>query len=56
MSDERKNITWTERHEKALQAVHEKLVANGVVFEKAGKPNASAILLYLMEQELRRKK
>lgn len=56
MTDKRKNITWTDRHEKALQAVHEKLTANGVVFEKNGQANASAILLYLMEQELRRKK
>lgn len=56
MTDERKNITWTERHERTLQSAHQRLIDAGIVFEKNGQPNASAIILYALEQIAKRKR
>lgn len=47
---------WTEEHEKALQVVYKKLRADGLPVERNGKPNASAILLYLLERAAKEKK
>lgn len=55
-ADERKNITWTERHERALQSAHQRLIDAGIVFEKNGQPNSSAIILYALEQIAKRKR
>lgn len=51
-----KKITWTERHETALRSAHQWLLDNGIVFEKNGQPNASAIILYALEQVSKRKR
>lgn len=52
MTKSRNNIYgWNEQHDKALMVVFEKLRSQGIPVERNGKPNKSAILLYLLERE-----
>ncbi len=52
----RVNISgWTDEHDTALQTVYAKLKERGLTFDHDGKPNASAILLYLLLQEAKKK-
>ena len=46
---------WTAEHDKMIEVVHKRLQAQGIRFEHDGKPNVSAILLYLLEKESRKK-
>lgn len=41
---------WTEDNDKQLQIVYKHLRGQGIPVERDGKPNASAILLYLLEK------
>jgi hypothetical protein len=55
MSNYRKlNLYLTERHQQALQSVYEQMRAEGLPCEYGGKMNASAVILYALEQQLRR--
>lgn len=57
MDKKRVNVYgWTDEHDKYLQAVYKKLRAQGIPVERDGKPNASAILLYLLEKAAKDKK
>lgn len=47
---------WTGEHDKALETVYTKLKGQGLTFDHDGKPNTSAILLYLLLQEAKKKK
>ena len=56
MGDKRRvNIYgWTDTQQQQLEQVYDRLRAKGLPFERDGKPNVSAILLYLLEQEARK--
>lgn len=56
MTDQRKNISWTDEHETALKAVYERLREDGITLVWKGEPNASAIILYVLKQYVRRKR
>jgi hypothetical protein len=56
MPDNRITVYWTERHEKALQALYEQMRAAGIPCEYNGKPNVSAIIQYALEQATRKTK
>ncbi len=56
LTDQRKNISWSDEHEAALRAVYDRLRENGIVLAWKGEPNASAIILYALEQEAKRGK
>lgn len=47
---ENKKIGWTPRAESALQAVYLQMIALGIPCERSGKPNATAIIQYALEQ------
>lgn len=47
---------WTTDHDKAIEIVYQQLVKQGIRLEHDGKPNTSAILLYLLEKEARKSK
>lgn len=51
MNDNKRTIGWTAIHENALQAVYEQMRAAGIPCERAGKPNATAIIQYALEQQ-----
>ena len=47
---------WTEEHDRDIEVVYKKLAAKGVRgIERDGKPNTSAILLYLLEMAAKEK-
>lgn len=55
MPAQRINISgWTDDDEKALKTVYDILKKQGVVLERDGKPNVSAILLYLLREKARK--
>ena len=56
LPEERKNITWTEEHDRYIKAVYEFLKERGIVLEWKGEPNASAIILYALKQAAKRKR
>lgn len=52
---QRINISgWSDEDTRALEIVHANLKQKGLTMERDGKPNASAILLYLLKQEARK--
>lgn len=52
MTKSRNNIYgWTDEHEQMLMAVYKQLRSAGIPVDHNGKPNRSAILLYLLEKE-----
>lgn len=46
---------WTAQHDQMAAVVYQKLREQGIRFDHDGKPNVSAILLYLLEQAARQK-
>lgn len=48
------NIQKTERLEQALQAVYEQMKADGIPCEYGGKMNAAAVILYALQQQMKR--
>jgi hypothetical protein len=49
------NLYATERLQEALQAVYAQMKRDGLPCEYGGKINASAVILYALEQQKRRK-
>lgn len=57
MKKKRVNIYgWTDDHDAMLQTVFERLRSQGIPVDHNGEPNASAILLYLLEKAAREKR
>lgn len=55
MQKQRINISgWSDEETKALEIVHAELKRQGLTMERDGKPNTSAILLYLLKKEARK--
>lgn len=52
----RVNVYWTERHEQALRAVYEYMLARGIPCERNGVPSYSAIILYALQQTAKQKR
>lgn len=42
---------WSKEYDQYLEVVYKQLRAKGIPVERDGKPNVSAILLYLLERE-----
>lgn len=42
---------WSEKHQRQLEKIHARLSAKGLPVTRNGQPNASAIILYLIERE-----
>ena len=51
MANDKKNLGWTPQHETALLAVYEQMRAAGIPCERNGKPNATMIVQYALEQQ-----